>query len=173
VIDAHLATYRGIFVGDACGANARLEQCSGGRIVHASCNAHARREFVNAESNDPSSIAGTVVLPQLYDVEERAKTLDAAARWELRQRDSVQVWDACGDGWTATRRSGHCPAARSGKRSDIFEQWTALRVYLTMVDSDRQRQSEQIIRPLIIARQLDVPRPSPCGGGPVADVQRR
>jgi hypothetical protein len=53
VIDGHLATYRGIFVGDACGANARLEHRSGGRIVHASCNAHARREFVKAESNDP------------------------------------------------------------------------------------------------------------------------
>ena len=53
VIDGHLATYRGIFVGDACGANARLEQRSGGRIIHASCNAHARREFVKAESNDP------------------------------------------------------------------------------------------------------------------------
>jgi len=39
VIDGHLATYRGTFVGDASGVNARLEQRSGGRIVHASCNA--------------------------------------------------------------------------------------------------------------------------------------
>ncbi len=53
VIDEHLAGYRGVFVGDACGANVRLEERSGGRIVHAACNAHARREFVKAESNDP------------------------------------------------------------------------------------------------------------------------
>ena len=94
MIDGHLATYRGIFVGDACGANARLQQRSGGRIVHASCNAHARREFVKAESNDPILASQAISFyRQLYDVEERGKTLDAAARWELRQRDAVPIWN--------------------------------------------------------------------------------
>ena len=81
MIDGHLATYRGIFVGDACGANARLQQRSGGRIVHASCNMHARREFIKAESNDPILASQAISFyRQLYDVEERGKTLDAAAR---------------------------------------------------------------------------------------------
>ncbi len=53
VIDTHLADYQGIFVGDADGANARLEFRSGGRIRHASCNTHARRRFVKAESHEP------------------------------------------------------------------------------------------------------------------------
>lgn len=53
VIDGHLANFQGIFVGDAAGANANLAARSGQRIAHQSCNAHARRYFVKAQSNDP------------------------------------------------------------------------------------------------------------------------
>ena len=155
VIDGHLATYRGIFVGDACGANARLEQRSGGRIIHASCNAHARREFVKAESNDPILASqGISFYRQLYEVEERAKTLDAAARRELRERDAVPIWNRM-ERWLASDT-----AKRALPRSAIGEalgylrnQWTALRRYLSdgdiPIDND---QSEQIIRPLVVGR---------------------
>jgi len=155
VIDAHLATYRGIFVGDACGANARLQQRSAGRIIHASCNAHARREFVQAESNDPILASQAISFyRQLYDVEERAKTLDAAARWVLRQRDSVPIWDRMrrwldGD---ATKRV--LPRSAIGEALGYLRnQWTALTVYLSdgrvPIDND---QSEQTIRPLTVGR---------------------
>jgi transposase len=155
VIDGHLATYRGVFVGDACGANARLEQRSGGRILHASCNAHARREFVKAESNDPILASqGISFYRQLYDVEERAKPLDAAGRRELRQRDAVPIWNRM-ERWLAGDA-----ASRSLPRSAIGEaigylrnQWTALRRYLSdgniPIDND---QSEQTIRPLVVGR---------------------
>jgi hypothetical protein len=155
VIDALLATYRGIFVGDACGANARLEQRSGGRIVHASCNAHARREFVNAESNDPILASqGLSFYRQLYDVEERAKTLDVAARWELRQRDSVPVWDRMRRWLDSDATKQALPRSAIGQAIGYLRnQWTALRVYLTdgriPIDND---QSEQIIRPLTVGR---------------------
>jgi len=155
VIDGHLASYRGIFVGDACGANARLQQRSGGRITHASCNAHARREFVKAESNDPLLASQAISFyRQLYDVEERGKTLDAAARWELRQRDAVPIWDRM-QRWLesdATRRV--LPKSDIGKALGYLRnQWSALRVYLTdgriPIDND---QSEQTIRPLTVGR---------------------
>jgi transposase len=155
VIDGHLATYRGIFVGDACGANARLQQRSGGRIVHASCNAHARREFIQAESNDPILASQAVSFyQQLYDVEERGKTLDAAARLALRQREAVPIW-------TRMRRWLDSEAiARVLPRSEIGQalgylrnQWSALQVYLSdgriPIDND---QSEQTIRPLTVGR---------------------
>ena len=51
VIDLHLENFRGTCVGDAAGVNARLAARSADRIRHQSCNAHARREFVKAESN--------------------------------------------------------------------------------------------------------------------------
>ena len=156
VIDGHLATYRGIFVGDACGANARLEQRSGGRIVHASCNAHARREFVKAESNDPVLASqGISFYHQLYDVEERAKTLDAAARRALRQRDAAPIWNRM-ERWLAgdaARRA--LPSSAIGEALGYLRnQWRALRVYLNdgriPIDND---QSERTIRPLTVGRK--------------------
>ena len=155
VIDSHLASYRGIFVGDACGANARLQQRSGGRITHASCNAHARREFVKAESNDPVLASQAISFyQQLYDVEERGKTLDAAARRVLRQRDAVPIWDRM-QRWResdATKRV--LPKSAIGQALGYLRnQWSALKVYLSdgriPIDND---QSERIIRPLTVGR---------------------
>ena len=155
VIDAHLATYRGIFVGDACGANARLGQRSGNRIMHASCNAHARREFVKAESNDPLLASqGISFYRQLYDVEERGQMLDAAARLELRQRDAVPVWNRM-ERWLETDRVRQAlPKSAIGEAIGYLRnQWTALRVYLSdgRIPIDNN-QSEQTIRPLTVGR---------------------
>jgi transposase len=155
VIDAHLVTYRGTFVGDASGVNARLEQRSGGRIVHASCNAHARREFVKAESNDPILASqGISFYRQLYDVEERAKALDAAGRWELRQRDAVPIWNRM-ERWLASDAANRVlPRSAIGEAIGYLRnQWTALRRYLSdghlPIDND---QSERTIRPLVVGR---------------------
>ena len=155
VIDGHLATFRGTFVGDASGVNARLEQRSGGRIVHASCNAHARREFVEAESNDPILASQAISFyRQLYDVEERAKTLDAAGRLELRQRDAVPIWNRM-ERWLAGDAANRVlPRSAIGEAIGYLRnQWTALRRYLSdgniPIDND---QSERTIRPLTVGR---------------------
>jgi transposase len=156
VIDTHLATYRGIFVGDACGANARLEQRSGGRIRHSSCNAHARREFIAVESHEP--ILASQVLSfyrQLYDVEERGKTLDAAGRLALRQRESVPIWDRMQRWLESDAVKRVLPRSAIGQAIGYLRnQWSALRVYLgdarIPIDND---QSEQIIRPLKVGRK--------------------
>jgi len=155
VIDGHLATYRGIFVGDACGANARLEQRSGGRIIPASCNAHARREFVKAESNDPILASQAISFyQQLYDVEERGKTLDAAARQQLRQREAVPIWNRMRCWLDSDVAKRALPRSAIGEALGYLRnQWSALQVYLTdariPIDND---QSEQIIRPLTVGR---------------------
>ena len=139
VIDGHLATYRGIFVGDACARNARLQQRSGGRIVHASCNMHARREFIQAESNDPVLASQAISFyRQLYDVEERGKTLDAAARDQLRDRDAVPIWNRMRrwlDGDAAKRA---LPRSRIGEALGYLRnQWSALTVYLVRPEEFR------------------------------------
>jgi transposase len=155
VIDGHLATYRGVFIGDAAGANTRLQQRSNGRIVHASCNMHARREFIQAESNDPILASQAISFyQQLYDVEERGKTLDVAARYQLRQRDALPIWNRMRrwlDGDAAKRA---LPRSKIGEALGYLRnQWSALTVYLgdprLPIDN---AQSEQIIRPLTVGR---------------------
>ncbi len=155
VIDEHLAGYRGVFVGDACGANARLEQRSGGRIVHAACNAHARREFVNAESNDPVLASQALSFyRQLYEVEERGKSLDLTALAELRQREAVPIWDRMRL-WLESEpvRRALPQSAIGGALGYLRNHWSALMVYLSdpriPIDND---QSERAIRPLTVGR---------------------
>jgi len=155
VIDGHLAKYRGIFMGDAAGANARLEERSGGRIVHASCNAHARREFVKAESNDPILASQAISLyRRLYEVEERGKTLDTAARGELRQRDAVPIWERMRRWLDSDAVKRVLPRSAIGEATGYLRnQWSALRRYLSdariPIDND---QSERTIRPLTVGR---------------------
>lgn len=156
VIDGHLAAYQGVFVGDAAGVNAHLGQRSGGRIVHASCNAHARREFVKAESNDPILASQAISFyRQLYDVEERGKTLDAAARFQLRQRDSVPIWARMRCWLESDAACRALPQSAIGKAiSYLRNQWSALQIYLIdgriPIDNDH---AEQTIRPLVVGRR--------------------
>ena len=155
VIDGHLAGYRGVFVGDACGANARLEQRSGGRIMHAACNAHARREFVNAESNDPVLASQALAFyRQLYEIEERGKTVDLAARGALRQREAAAVWSRMRLWLDSAAVQRALPqSAIGGALGYLRNHWSALMVYLSdpriPIDND---QSEQAIRPLTVGR---------------------
>ena len=155
VIDSHLATFRGIFVGDACGANARLAQRSGGRIEHASCNVHARRGFVAAESNEPVLAAqAESFYRQLYAVEERGKTLTAEGRLVLRQREAVPIWARLGQWLESPLVQRALPKSAFGQAVGYLRnQWSALQVYLRdgrlPIDND---QSEQTIRPLTVGR---------------------
>ena len=155
VIDGHLAAYRGVFVGDACGANARLQQRSGGRILHASCNMHARREFIEAEANNPVLASQAISFyRQLYDVEERGKTLDATARQQLRQRDAVPIWNRMRLWLDSNPVKRVLPRSRIGEALGYLRnQWSALTLYLgdgrIPIDNG---QSEQIIRPLTVGR---------------------
>ncbi len=155
VIDEHLAAYRGVFVGDACGANARLQQRSNGRIVHASCNMHARREFIQAESNDPILASQAISFyHQLYEVEERGKTLDAAVRHQLRQREAVPIWNRMRRWLDDAAAKRALPRSRIGEALGYLRnQWSALTVYLgdPRIPIDNA-QSEQIIRPLTVGR---------------------
>lgn len=156
VVDAHLANFRGTLVGDAFSGYTQIGQRSEGRIVHASCNAHARREFVEAETSEPILCAQALSFyRQLYEVEERGKTLDAAGRLALRQRDAVPVWNRFGV-WLASEKVQRVlPRSRFGQAVGYLQnQWTSLQRYLMdgriPIDNDL---SEQIIRSLTTGRK--------------------
>ena len=155
-VDARLASYRGTVVADAYEAYAHIEERSDGRIVHASCNAHARREFVKAEAYEPILCAELLALyRRLYAIEERGKLLDVDARGELRQSDAVLVWKEI-EKWLESEsvRKAALPSSRFGKAVGYLRnQWVSLQRYLSdgLLPIDNN-QAEQIIRPFTVGR---------------------
>jgi transposase len=72
--------YDGIFTG------------SDGRIVEVACWAHARRKFFDARSSSPAEASLILeMIRRLYDVEDRARPLEDAARRDLRQAEAVPI----------------------------------------------------------------------------------
>ena len=90
---AMLAGFHGYLQADAAPVYDRFFVPGGPREV--GCWAHARRKFVDAESSDPT-LAGEALrrIRLLYDVEQRAKELEPAARLTLRQAEARPVLDA-------------------------------------------------------------------------------
>lgn len=155
-IDSHLETFHGIFVGDAAGANARLEQRSGGRIVHAACNSHARREFLAAEKTHPLEAAKALAFYKLlYDVETRSQLIDGVDLLDVRQREAVPIWTAFDRWMESDVLKGVLPKSPLGQAlSYMRNHRVALRRYLydarLPIDNN---QSEQTIRPFVIGRR--------------------
>ena len=155
VIDSHLANFAGIFVGDAHGANAHLTARSGNRILHQSCNSHARREFVKAQSNDPILAAEMYsYFRQLYAVEYRGALMTSAERLALRQREALPIWRLMAVWLERDDVKRVLPKSDIGQAIGYLRnQWSSLRLYLE--DGELpfdNNHSERTIRPLTIGR---------------------
>lgn len=90
-----LRDYSGCVTVDAYGVNdgVYLPSDKPGRNILASCcNAHARRKFESAKSNDPKRAAQALAYyRQLYDIEDRGRELSAADRLKLRRVESLPL----------------------------------------------------------------------------------
>jgi transposase len=157
-IDSHLLDFHGVFVGDAAGPNARLEQRSDGRIIHAGCNAHARREFVAAEKTHALQASKALAFYRLlYDVERFGQIADDNDEELLarRQRDAVPIWNAFRQWLDSEELKSVLPKSPLGKAlTYINNQWECLQRYASdprlPIDNN---QSERTIRPLVIGRR--------------------
>jgi transposase len=155
-IDSHLESFRGVFVGDAAGPNARLHQRSDGRITHAACNSHARREFVAAERNHPLEASKALAFYWLlYDIEVRSKLLDGVDLLEVRRKEAVPVWNAFRLWLESDALKEILPKSPLGKAlAYMRNHWDALQRYLhdarLPIDNN---QSERTIRPFVIGRR--------------------
>jgi transposase len=168
VVDAHLVDYRGVVVGDGFSGYTGIAERSGGRMGHASCNGHARREFVKAETTEPILCAQMLSLyGQLYDVEERGKTLNVAGRLALRQRDAIPSWARMGVWLEKDEVRRALPQSAFGKAVGYLRnQWVGLQKYLSdgrlPIDNS---QTERTIRGLTVGRSnwkfLGHPRAAP------------
>jgi transposase len=155
-IDSHLEPFHGVFVGDAAGPNARLQQRSDGRITHAGCNSHARREFIAAEKSHPLEAAKALAFYKLlYAVETRSQLIDGVDRLEFRRREAIPIWNAFRQWIDSDALKEILPKSPLGKAlSYMRNHWVALQRYLhdarLPIDNN---QSEQTIRPFVIGRR--------------------
>lgn len=84
--------YAGILLGDCYSGYTGISLHSDS-IIHAACNAHARRKVFDARLNHPQVASVLLAMyRELYDVEDEARGADAAGRLELRQQKAVPVW---------------------------------------------------------------------------------
>jgi len=106
---------------------------SDSRIERAACNAHARRKIFEARDNHPLLGAQLLALyRELYDIEDRARSLSAEDRLLLRKLEGERVWErmrAVVDGEMAAQL---LPKEKMAEALNYLRNhWDALRLYLT------------------------------------------
>jgi len=151
-----LANFRGTLLADCYAGYEGIALRSNGDILRAACVAHARRKVFDARQTYP--VQASVVLAkfqQLYDIEDRAKTLTVEDRLTLRREDAAAVW-ADLDAW---RNSA---AAKEVLGSSNFGQalgylsnhWSELQTYLTdgRVPIDNN-DTEQLMKQVAVGRK--------------------
>jgi hypothetical protein len=127
-----LAPFQGILSGDCYSGYVNIEQVTHGRIEFSACLSHARRYVFDAREQEP--VLGSQMLAQfrqLYDIEDRGRTMDDGHRLELRQRESVPVMNRLRELLDSEAAKRVLPKSRFGQAlSYLRNHWPAFQVYL-------------------------------------------
>jgi transposase len=87
-----LANYTGYLQADAFSGYDGIYTGSDGKIVEVACWAHARRKFFEARSSSPAEASLLLeMIRRLYGVEDRARSLDDAARLAMRRVQAIPI----------------------------------------------------------------------------------
>jgi hypothetical protein len=85
--------FTGTIIADCYSGYRQITLRSDARIARAACNAHARRKIIEARANHPLLAARFLAIyQQLYDIEDRGKTLSCSDREALRAAEARPVW---------------------------------------------------------------------------------
>ena len=130
--DEVLKDYTGTLLADCYSGYQGIELRSDERIRRAACNAHSRRKVFESRGTYPVEASWWLAkYQQLYDIEDRGKTLSADDRLALRQAEAVPIWAAMED-WLASS-----VASKLTPKSDFAQaigyvrnHWDPLRRYL-------------------------------------------
>jgi transposase len=151
-----LADYRGTVVADCYAGYQGIVLRSNGKIRRAACVAHARRKVFDAKEAYPleSSIV-LAKLQQLYDIEDRARSMSADERLKLRQSEAAEVWSALGE-WLGSKAAAKVlPKSKLGEALGYLRNhWAPLQTY---VDDGRvpidNNEVEQLMKQAAIGRK--------------------
>jgi transposase len=158
--DLFYQNYSGTILGDCWHGFGAIATESGGAIVRAACNAHARRKFENATDYPADRGKWMDWFQELYDLESEAKesSLDGDALLSFRQANAKPVWalmrvelDSIDD------RTEQVVLPKSDLRKALnylSNHWTELTRYLgdTKLPMDNN-ECEQLMRQVAVGRK--------------------
>ena len=131
--DLVLDNFQGKLMADCYSGYQGIELRTDNRILRGACVAHARRKIY--ESRDVYPKESSIVLAkfqQLYDIEDRGKTMSADERFALRQNEAKAVWESLGEWLAGPTIQDILPKSRFGQALGYLRnQWDALQLYLT------------------------------------------
>ena len=151
-----LSGFEGVLLADCYAGYEAIELGSAGKIRRAACVTHARRKVFESRHNHPAHAALLLGLFQrLYDIEDRAKSFDAAARRSLRQSESLPIWDEIGSYVASDAVAGVMPKEPFGQAlTYLHNNIDALRVHVDdgVVPIDNN-DTEQLMKQVALGRK--------------------
>jgi len=167
----HLRGFRGILQADAYSGFAPLYAT--GKIVEASCWAHARRKFYDLYVADRSPIATEVIrrIGALYRIEREIRGSLPTQRALVRQQRAAPLLDGLQQWLSATLHTVSAKSELAGAIRYALVRWTALTRYRDdgRIEIDNNS-AERSIRPLVLGRRNYMFAGSDTGGERAANI---
>jgi transposase len=168
---AHLRAFRGILQADAYSGFAALYE--GGRILEASCWAHARRKFYDLYVSQRSPIATEAIgrIGALYAIEREIRGRTPSERVVVRQQRAGQLLDEL-HGWLSARlRTVSAKSELAAAIHYALVRWAALTRYRDdgRIEIDNNT-AERSIRPIVLGRRNYLFAGSDAGGERAANI---
>jgi len=131
--DLVLENFQGKLMADCYSGYQGLELRTDKRILRGACASHARRKIYESREVYPKESSLVLAkFQQLYDIEDRGKTMSADERFALRQEEAKPVWDALSEWLDSPAAKDILPKSRFGQALGYLRnQWDALLLYLT------------------------------------------
>ena len=148
--------FKGVLMADCYTGYTGISLRSADGITHAACNSHARRKIFEARDNHPQVASVLLAMFQdLYDIEDRARGLDALSRLNLRQQEATLVWLRMREYLDGPIVKKLLPKeSMSQAIAYLNNHWTALQVYVSnpLVPIDNNL-TEQLMKQVAIGRK--------------------
>jgi transposase len=148
--------FAGSLMADCYSGYEAVRTRSDGKIIRAACVAHARRKVFNARDNHPAHAALLLAMFQeIYDIEDRAKTLSPTERQQLRNAEARPIWARISDYLASDAVSSVMPKEPFGQAlTYLRNQFDHLLVYLDdgLLPIDNN-ETEQLMKQVALGRK--------------------
>ncbi len=148
--------FAGSLMADCYSGYEAVRTRSDGKIIRAACVAHARRKVFNARDNHPAHAALLLAMFQeIYDIEDRAKTLSPTERQQLRHAEAKPIWARISDYLASDAVSSVMPKEPFGQAlTYLRNQFDHLLIYLDdgLLPIDNN-ETEQLMKQVALGRK--------------------